>query len=79
MEIKILGKGCYRCKALEENTKKALEELNITATITEVRDINEISSFGVMVTPALVIDGKVVSSGKVLNSEEIKKFLLNIK
>ena len=75
MNIKILGGGCTNCKKLEENTVLALKELNLAANIEEVKDIDQIIDFGVMKTPALVIDGKVKSSGRVLGVEEIKKFL----
>jgi small redox-active disulfide protein 2 len=75
MNIKILGSGCANCKKLEENTAQALKELNIEAAIEEVKDIGEIIDYGVMKTPALVIDEKVKSSGRVLGVEEIKKIL----
>ena len=75
MKIKVLGPGCPNCKVLEANTKKALEELKIKADVEKITDIGEIVSYGVMSTPALVINKKIVSSGRVLNSEEIKKFL----
>jgi len=75
MNIKILGGGCANCKKLEENTLLALKELNITAEIEEVKDIDRIIDYGVMKTPALVIDEKVKSSGRVLGVEEIKKIL----
>jgi small redox-active disulfide protein 2 len=75
MNIKILGGGCANCKKLEENTLLALKELNITAEIEEVKDIEKIIDYGVMKTPALVIDEKVKSSGRVLGVEEIKKIL----
>ncbi len=75
MKIKILGTGCPNCLRLETNTKKALEELKIKANVEKVTDLGEIMSYGVMSTPALVINKKIVSSGRILNSEEIKKFL----
>jgi len=75
MKIKVLGSGCPNCKILEANTKKALEELKIKADVEKVTDIAKIMEYGVMSTPALVIDKKVVSYGRVLTSEEIKKFL----
>lgn len=75
MKIKILGGGCANCKKLEENTLLALKELNIEASIEEVKDIDQIIDYGVMKTPALVIDEKVKSSGRVLGVEEIKKIL----
>lgn len=75
MKIKILGSGCPNCKVLEANTKKALDELKMKANVEKVTDIGKIIEYGVMSTPALVINEKVVSSGRVLNSEEIKKLL----
>jgi len=75
MRIKILGTGCPNCKILEKNTKEAIEELNLKAEVEKVTDITEIMEYGIMSTPALVVDEKVVSYGKVLSSEEIKKLL----
>lgn len=75
MIIKILGTGCSNCKKLEENTRKAVELLGIDATIEKVTDIKAIMSFGVMKTPALVVDGKVKIMGRVPSAEEIKQYL----
>ncbi|SEF64257.1 small redox-active disulfide protein 2 [Caloramator fervidus] len=75
MVIKILGSGCANCRKLEENTKKALEELQIQAEVVKVEDFKEIMKYGVMRTPALVVDEKVKSYGKVLTVEEVKKIL----
>ena len=75
MKIKILGTGCPKCKQLEANTKKALEETGKKAEIEKVTDVNKIIEAGVMATPALSIDGKVKSSGKVSSVEEIKELL----
>ena len=75
MKIKILGSGCPNCIRLEENTKKALKDLNKKAGVEKVTDIAKIMGYGIMSTPALVIDEKVVSYGKALSPEEIKKFL----
>ncbi|HJX50092.1 redox-active disulfide protein [Candidatus Pacearchaeota archaeon RBG_13_36_9] len=75
MKIKVLGTGCPKCKMLEQNAKKAAEELKIEATIEKVTDIQKIIESGVMMTPALEIDGKIVSAGKILTSEEIKQHL----
>ncbi len=75
MLIKILGGGCANCKKLLENTQLALKELHLEAQIEEVKDIDTIINFGVMKTPALVIDEIVKSSGRVLSVDEIKKFL----
>ena len=75
MKIKILGTGCPNCKVLEANAKKALDEMKKKASVEKVTDMVKIIEYGVMSTPALVVDVKVVSSGRVLSPEEIKKFL----
>lgn len=75
MDIKILGTGCSKCKTLEKNTREAVESLNIQATITKVEDIMEIIQFGVMTTPALVVNGKVEIKGRIPSVEEIKTIL----
>ena len=75
MKIKILGTGCPSCKILEANAKKAVEELKIKASIEKVTDINKIMEYGVMSTPALVINEKVVLSGKVQSVEDLKKLI----
>ena len=75
MKIEILGTGCPKCKMLEANARKAVEELKIKAEIIKVTDIDKIIDYGVMSTPALVVDGKIKSYGKVADVEEIKKFL----
>ena len=72
MKIEILGTGCTKCKALEVNAKKAVAEAGIFAQVEKVEDLVEIMNYGVMNTPSLVIDGEVKSTGKLLNSEEIK-------
>jgi len=77
MKIEILGMGCPKCKLLTANAEAAAKDLNIVAEIVKVADIDKITEYGVMVTPALVVDGKVVSAGKVLTKDEIKKFILN--
>lgn len=77
MKIEILGVGCPKCKQLATNAEAALKELSIAAEIFKVTDIDKITEYGVMITPALVIDGDVVSSGKLLNKDEIKKLFLN--
>ncbi|WP_419767331.1 thioredoxin family protein [Arcobacter sp.] len=74
MKIEILGTGCTKCKALEENAKKAVADAKIFAQVEKVEDIQKIMEYGVMSTPALVINGEVKSTGKLLNSEEIKAF-----
>lgn len=75
MEIKILGTGCAKCNALEKAAKEAVQELGVDAKVTEVRDIRDIMSYGVMLTPGLVINGKVKSTGKLLNKNDIKKLI----
>jgi len=75
MKIKILGSGCAKCKTLTENTQTALTHAGLEADIIKVTDYAEIAAHGVMSTPALVIDDKVVSIGKVLLSSEIEKLL----
>jgi small redox-active disulfide protein 2 len=75
MVIKILGKGCANCKKLEENAKQAILELGIDATVEKVQDIKEIVGYGVMRTPALVVDEQVKVVGKVASVEEIKDIL----
>ena len=75
MKIQILGMGCPKCRQLEANVKKALEETGKKAEIEKVTDINKIIEAGVMATPALAIDGEVKSAGRIADVEEIKKFL----
>lgn len=75
MQIKVLGTGCANCKKLESNVKAAVKELGIEATVEKVENIKDIIDFGVMKTPALVIDGQVKVAGKILGVEEIKKYL----
>lgn len=76
MIIKILGTGCANCKKLLANTEEAIKELQLDAKIEEVKDIDKIIDYGVMKTPALVVDEKVKSVGRVLGKEEIKKILV---
>lgn len=78
MIIKILGSGCANCKKLKENTEEALKALRLSTPIEEVKDIDAIINYGVMKTPALVIDEQVKSSGRVLSVEEIKKILTSL-
>jgi small redox-active disulfide protein 2 len=75
MKIEILGTGCAKCKSLEKNVRQAVSELGLKAEIVKVEDMNEIIEHGVMVTPALFIDGRSVSVGKLLNVDEAKKIL----
>ena len=79
MVIKILGSGCKSCVALKDNTEAALKETGIEAEIVKVTDFKDIMAYGVMTTPALVIDEKVVSFGKILKPKEIVKILENLR
>jgi small redox-active disulfide protein 2 len=74
-KIQILGPGCPKCKKLAENAETAAKELQIECEIEKVADINDIMGFGVMMTPALVIDGQVKTVGKVPSTDEIKQML----
>jgi small redox-active disulfide protein 2 len=75
MVIKILGSGCSKCKQLEANAKIAAEELGIEAEIEKVTDVSKIMDYGVMKTPALVVDEQLKMTGKVLSSDKIKEYL----
>ena len=75
MEIKILGTGCPKCKTLEKLTREVVEQNGINASVTKVEDIVEIMKYGVMTTPALVVNGKVEIKGRVPSSDEIKQVL----
>jgi small redox-active disulfide protein 2 len=75
MKIEVLGPGCPKCHNTEENVKKALSELNKTAEVLKVTDINAIIEKGIMQTPALIIDGKIVIQGKIPSVEQIKQFI----
>lgn len=75
-EIKVLGSGCARCQALEHNVKEALKSVNLNnVLVTHITDYEEIAKYGVMSTPALVIDEEVKSTGALLNKNEIIKLL----
>ena len=73
--IKILGSGCAKCNQLEANTLEALNQLGLDIAIDHVTDFAQIAAYGVMTTPALVVDGKVISYGKVLPAQEIVELL----
>lgn len=77
--VKVLGSGCDKCNALEKNVKEALSELGMMDEIDHVTDFGQIAAMGVMSTPALVIDNKVVSMGKVLSKDEVIKALKKIR
>ena len=76
MKVQILGTGCPKCKKLAENAETAVKELSLECEIEKVTDINDIMAFGVMMTPALVIDGEVKTSGKVPPAADIKDMLI---
>ena len=73
MKIEILGTGCPKCKKLAKNAEEALEEMGIDAEIVKVTKIKDIMKYGVMMTPALAVEGRVVLKGKVVGKEEIKE------
>jgi small redox-active disulfide protein 2 len=75
MKIQILGTGCPKCKQLAENAEKAVKEMGLDAEIEKVSSIAEIARFGVMMTPALAVDGEVKAVGKVLSPSEIQSLL----
>jgi len=75
MKIQILGTGCPKCKKLAEAAEAAAQELQLDYELVKVTDINDIMAMGVMMTPALAVDGAVRSVGKALTSDEIKKIL----
>ena len=75
MKIEVLGTGCAKCKTLYESVKTAVSEKGVEAEVVKVEDMPSIMKYGVMSTPALVIDGKVVFSGKSASAAEIRKYL----
>jgi small redox-active disulfide protein 2 len=75
MNIKILGTGCARCHSLEKAVKEAVQELESDATIEYVKDMKKILDYPILTTPGLVIDEKLVSSGKVPSKDDVKKFI----
>ncbi len=75
MKIQVLGPGCANCKQLHKNAMAAVMEANVDADVEKVEDIGQIMKFGIMATPALVIDGVVKTSGRVLTVAEIKKLI----
>lgn len=76
MKVQILGTGCPKCKQLEANARQAVESLGLEAEVEKISNMDEIINMGVMMTPALAVDGEVKSSGKLLSPEEIKALLL---
>jgi small redox-active disulfide protein 2 len=79
MLIQILGTGCPKCKALEANARKAVEAGKIDAVIEKVTETDKIMEMGVMLTPALAIDGEVRTAGKLLNKDQILSYLQGVK
>jgi small redox-active disulfide protein 2 len=77
--IKVLGTGCAKCSRLETSVGKALEQLGINEKAEHVTDFSEIASYGVMTTPALVIDGKVVSYGKELDANQVVEIIKKVR
>ena len=76
MKLQILGTGCPKCRKLAENAEAAAKELGIEYEIEKVTDLDKLAGYGVMITPALAIDGDVKSAGKALSVDEVKKILL---
>ena len=79
MKIEILGTGCPKCKMLMQLTQQAVEELALCATVQKVEDLNAIMAYGVLCTPALVVDGQVKLAGHLVSVEKIKEILLQSK
>lgn len=75
MDIKILGTGCAKCRAVEKEVKEIVDELGIDANVEEVKDMAKIMEYKVMMTPGLVIDGKVVTSGHVPSRKDVRKYI----
>jgi small redox-active disulfide protein 2 len=75
MNIEVLGTGCAKCHTLLKNTREAVKELGIDATVEDVNDIKKIISYNVIATPGLVINGKVISTGKVLNKKDLMQII----
>jgi len=74
-QIQVLGPGCAKCKKLFENAEQAVAELGVDCEVVKITDINEITRYNVMITPALAVDGKIKSSGSALNVDKVKKIL----
>jgi small redox-active disulfide protein 2 len=75
MKVQILGSGCAKCKLLEERAREAVAELGLNAEVEKVSDVDAIMEMGVMMTPALAVDGEVKSVGKALTKEQVMAFL----
>lgn len=79
LNIKVLGSGCKNCTVLADNTQQALAKMGLQANVEKVTDLAQIAEYGVLLTPALVIDEKVVSTGKILRPSEIIKILETVR
>ena len=75
MKIEILGTGCPKCRKLTEIAEQTIKELGITAEIVKVTDLNDIMNYGVMIIPAIVIDGKVKAAGRIPGKDELKSWI----
>lgn len=75
MNIKVLGTGCPKCKKLEQSTRQAAEELGLSASVEKVEDIQKIVEYGIMRTPGLIVNGKIILSGQVPKVAELKELL----
>ena len=79
MKIQVAGPGCPRCQETEKNIREACSQLNLAADISHVFDMKEFAKLGVLFTPAVIVDGKIVISGKLPTVEELKKYLSAMK
>lgn len=75
MKIQVLGIGCARCQELEERVRATLAEMNLAADIEHIKDLKTFAAMGVLMTPGLVVDGKVVAQGRLPSKDELKRFL----
>jgi small redox-active disulfide protein 2 len=75
LKIEVLGPGCVKCETLEKNVRAAVQEMGIEAEVTKISEIKDIAARRIMMTPALAVDGKVVSSGHLLTVHQVKKLL----
>jgi small redox-active disulfide protein 2 len=79
MKIQIAGPGCPKCQMAEKNVRAACEQMNLDSEVTHISDFKEYAKYGVMLTPSVIVDGKVIFSGKVPSLEELKKTLDGLK
>jgi small redox-active disulfide protein 2 len=79
MEIKVLGPGCHRCHELDKRTREVVKELGIEANVEYIQDIKEIIEYPILTTPGLVVNGKVVCSGKVPSKSEIAGYITSVR